>query len=566
MLNRRQLMGLPLASAILSQLGSCKQSPNIQTLAASITGGYTHENHQRGHFLRDLNTQHLPSPSKTIQTRCIIVGGGVAGLSAARSLRLANQPDCVLLELANEAGGNARAGSMQGIAHPLGAHYLPTPSNDAAAVQGLLEELNIRQRVSGRWIYDEKLLCHSPQERLFFQNQWQEGLLPMQGVSKETLAQYQRFAVLIDTWRKTRAFSIPTTAVTTAISQQNPAVLDLHTLTFADYLNQHSLSDPHLRWYLDYCCRDDYGAGLNIVSAWAGIHYFAARHGFSAPQNNSNSNNSNSNSIADTEKSSVLTWPQGNAFLTQALAQPLIARQQLHTQRVVVRIETLRNKVVVDCMNMLTHALERYEAPKAIIALPAFVAARLIVNPSNALVQRAKAIEYSAWSVANVLCDAPLRTDIRTAGSAPEMAWDNVIYSESSATANTSLGYVNATHQTAGQWPQATVLTHYSAYGTHLSSRQALFSKPWQQAKAEVLHDLSQVHGDIYTHAKAVDITRYGHAMAVPIPRSVSALPAILQQPYMPRLAFAHSDWAGYSVFEEAFEQGIKAARAILQT
>ena len=37
---------------------------------------------------------------------------------------------------------------------------------------------------------------------------------------------------------------------------------------------------PALRWYIDYCCRDDYGAGAAQVSAWAGLHYFASRHGF----------------------------------------------------------------------------------------------------------------------------------------------------------------------------------------------------------------------------------------------------------------------------------------------
>jgi hypothetical protein len=32
--------------------------------------------------------------------------------------------------------------------------------------------------------------------------------------------------------------------------------------------------------YIDYCCRDDFGLGIKEVSAWAGIHYFAARkHG-----------------------------------------------------------------------------------------------------------------------------------------------------------------------------------------------------------------------------------------------------------------------------------------------
>ena len=36
----------------------------------------------------------------------------------------------------------------------------------------------LRQRVAGRWQYDERHLCHSPQERLFIDGEWHEGLLP----------------------------------------------------------------------------------------------------------------------------------------------------------------------------------------------------------------------------------------------------------------------------------------------------------------------------------------------------------------------------------------------------
>jgi hypothetical protein len=79
-----------------------------------------------------------------------------------------------------------------------------------------------------------------------------------------------------------------------------------------------------------------------------------------------------------------------------------------------------------------------------------------------------------------------------------------------------------------------------------------------------------------------VNITRYGHAMAVPTPeflkeiglQSASQIPLTRPKPgsarltYAPRgvpstqrLRFAHSDWSGYSVFEEAFTRGLHAAR-----
>jgi predicted NAD/FAD-binding protein len=542
MISRRRFIATPLISIAASKLAACHyDTPLNQT---DIAGSYLYETMQRGHYLRDLQT-HSFTKNRIIRTGCIIAGAGVAGLSAARQLNQIGRDDFIVLELANTSGGNARGAAINGIVHPLGAHYLPAPNDSMSALQSLLEELNIRKRISGRWVYDEAFLCHSPQERLFFQGQWQQGLLPLQGVPKNTLLQYQRFSELVAIWRKTKQFNIPNRHNIHNIHTNNVALFNLHTLTFAQYLNEHGLNDVHLLWYLDYCCRDDYGSDLNTVSAWAGIHYFAARHGFNLPYQASND-----------DALPVLTWPQGNAFLTQALSKPLL-NERLKTDRIVVRIEVLRNRVEVDVLNVLSQQLERYEAPQAIVALPAFIASRVIVNPSKNLVDHARAIQYSAWSVANIWCDTNLRIDIRTAGNAPDMAWDNVIYKERSFS-NTSLGYVNASHQNTAM-PKATVLTHYSTYGTSLAAKKSLLALPWQQARNKVLQELSQVHGDIYEHAKVVNITRYGHAMATPVPRTRQNM-LFLTQPAMPKLQFAHSDWVGYSIFEEAFEQGFKAA------
>ncbi len=172
-----------------------------------ITGSFTGINHERGHLLRDNKT--WPSPSVTRKTDVIIAGGGVAGLAAARALRLQGQDDFALLELEDTAGGNSRGGAVNGIACPLGAHYLPLPSDDAPEVQDLLEELGLRRRVAGRWEYEERHLCHSPQERLFFNGAWQDGLLPLQGVGAATLAQYQKFSGLVEQARSAARWTIP---------------------------------------------------------------------------------------------------------------------------------------------------------------------------------------------------------------------------------------------------------------------------------------------------------------------------------------------------------------------
>jgi hypothetical protein len=75
------------------------------------------------------------------------------------------------------------------------------------------------------------------------------------------------------------------------------------------------------------------------------------------------------------------------------------------------------------------------------------------------------------------------------------------------------------------------------------------------------------------TTAIQIDRMRDSHAMAVPVPGAISQIglqPAnyLRRQlskrerypqrspPQTERLSFAHSDWSGYSVFEEAFVRG----------
>jgi hypothetical protein len=79
-----------------------------------------------------------------------------------------------------------------------------------------------------------------------------------------------------------------------------------------------------------------------------------------------------------------------------------------------------------------------------------------------------------------------------------------------------------------------------------------------------------------------MEITRYGHAMAIPVPGTLGFLSQIglqhlldkrwqlsngervplLHTPGTQRLLFAHADWSGYSVFEEAFTRGHAAGLA----
>lgn len=524
-MKRREFLGAAIAGTTV--LAGCEARHDI-------AGGFTGIDAGRGHALRDGTWVAGAVPDSTRRTRVVIAGGGVAGLAAARALRLSGIDDFVLLELEDVAGGNSRGGMIEGIACPLGAHYLPVPGDDAHEVQDLLEEFGLRRRVSGRWEYDERHLCHSPQERLFFRGAWQEGLLPVQGVEESTLAQYRRFSQRVEALRRESRFMIPTLR-----AEPTPLLMALDAIPFQTWLEREGFTDPHLRWYLDYCCRDDYGAGLAHVSAWAGIHYFASRHGFHAPGDD------------NAERDAVLTWPEGNGWLTRRLAEPL--GERLKPGHAVTRIAETRAGVEVDAFHVASRSRVRWQAERCIVAMPVFIAARVVENPPELLRPAATHLRDSPWLVANVHVRSPLAD---RPGAAP--SWDNVVYG------TRGLGYVDARHQALDPTPRATVLSWYRPLGPSgfdgADARRQLLERPWTAWRDDLLAELSVPHPDLRDVATRIDITRYGHAMAMPAPgllRQLAALstcgPGLIGTK---RLTFAHSDWSGYSIFEEAFTRG----------
>jgi hypothetical protein len=142
------------------------------------------------------------------------------------------------------------------------------------------------------------------------------------------------------------------------------------------------------------------------------------------------------------------------------------------------------------------------------------------------------------------------------------------------------LGYVDAMHQSLRSVPGPTVLTHYRTVMQAAPSampqqaaRQArtqLLETPWAHWRDTVLAELAQAHPDLPGKVRRLDVTRYGHAMACPVPGISSQIglqPAWNMRNALPktkRLYFAHSDWSGYSVFEEAFVRGHGAGMAAI--
>ncbi len=512
--------------------------------AAAVTAGCTPRDaplppaawigarHERGHRL--VAGAALPVAGVQRRAEVLIVGAGIAGLAAARAFAAQGVEDIAVLELEDQPGGNSRGHVLAGMACPMGAHYLPLPTPQSREVSDWLHQIGLLRQELGRTVADERHLCHSPQERLFIDGAWSEGLLPPADPGSETAAQYRRFARavrLVQGPAAGRAFTLPAHR-----SAWTAELAALDARPFADWLSAQGFVDERLRWYLDYCCRDDYGAGIATVSAWAGLHYFASRHGFRAPGEASD---------GDVDREAVFTWPEGNAWLVQKLASPLATR--IHTGRTVLQVQEQRHGVQVLAWDEARQQAEAWTAQQVVLATPLFIAARLLQSPPDALKQAAALLQYAPWLVANVHIDAPL---LDRAGAPP--SWDSVPYG------GRGLGYVDAMHQSLRAHAGATVLTAYHALPA--DERVSLLADdpaPWRD---RVLHDLALMHPDIQRRARRVELTRWGHAMAVPRP-GVQRHPTLLAlRRQRGRVRFAHGDLAGCSVFEEAFTAGCEVA------
>jgi len=474
-----------------------------------IAGSFVNDSFQMGHLLRDRASL---SPAKRVEKfPVVIVGGGIAGLSAAWRLRKRGFSDFVLLEMNPQAGGNARWGENEITAYPWAAHYVPVPGPKTELVRELFEDLGVLR--NGEW--EERYLCFAPQERLFLYGRWQEGIEPAVGLKPKDREELQRLAELFAKFRASGEFTIPLERGRSA------RFAELDRISFADWLQEQRCDSRLVNWYMSYACRDDYGALAKETSAWAGIHYFCSR---------------------EVEEKGPLTWPEGNGWITRRLLERV--GEQVRVNQLVHHISETKRGVSVFAGET------EFQAEFVVFAAPTFLAPYLLEN-----FPRLNDFVYSPWLTANL----SLERLPESRGAEP--TWDSVFLD------SPTLGYVDATHQSLRTHIERTVWTFYWALvdGTPVQGRQLLLQKDWEYWKEAILHDLERVHSDIRQCVSRIDVMRMGHAMIRPAVGAIFSEERRRLTQRSGRVVFANSDLSGISIFEEAQYHGVQAAQSVLE-
>ncbi|MGT2430532.1 hypothetical protein ACU4HD_20935 [Cupriavidus basilensis] len=291
---------------------------------------------------------------------------------------------------------------------------------------------------------------HAPDERLLFDGKWHDGLLPSDAVPDEEAAQHARFLARVEQLKAARgsdgrkAFAIPL-----ALASQDPAWTALDRQSMRQWMLAEGYTSPTLHTYVDYCCRDDYGAGHDLISAWAGLYYFASRAGHAS----------------DAADGAVLTWPDGlHALVTRLGTDRCAPRRGAAGQRAALAPPR--------------HGLAATGARPGGLGAVRLVAGRR-GRPATAPLPHPRAPRDLRHAAACGRRVAPLRefgfdparhlppsaswmvSSFRLRGFPPEaagvpLAWDNVVHG------GRGLGYVVSTHQLIRQaMPAATVFTAY---------------------------------------------------------------------------------------------------------
>jgi len=490
-----------------------------------------------GHLVRTpLNGQE--KISQTFETDVLIIGGGISGLTAGYFLQKQSKLDYKILELDKTIGGNSQSGENSFSKFPYGAHYLPIPNSDDHELIQFLVEKKIINSIDedGLPFFNEDDLCHDPHERILQNNYWNEGLMPVKNLTPKDKNELDKFLSFAEILKNVKGpndkyvFQIPIHE-----GDLNDDWRKLDEISFKQYLIQQGYSSDYLFWYLNYSCRDDFGQGIEHISAFAGLHYFAARRGKGA----------------NCKSNEVLTWAEGNGKLVSLLAET--QGNQIHTNQIVRSISVHENGVEIVVQHTSTKEFYLYNAKKIIMAIPFHVRQKLLPLQLKSI----QAPSHQPWLVSTILL-----SHFDDKHGFP-ICWDNVFKE------GKSLGFINNRNQYLGTNTEIkNCFTLYMPLDDDLPSqtRKNYYTKSDEELKQTILNEWKKYYPNIEDSILELDFMLWGHGMVSPgIHYLCHPERNELRKPIDNKVYFAHTDYSGISIFEEAFWQGKTAVNELLK-
>ncbi len=479
-----------LAWGALGMLPGCSSGTASPSGDFSYTlGDWTGDSFDPMHRIRDGLLPPVPAPSRFADV--VIVGGGLSGLTAAYQLRDEN---ILVLEREDTLGGNAKQGVFRGTPYALGSAYLV----DLEAPYGpLYEALHLPLKP-----------VPSPADMVYVEGQWsplEQGL---------TMKAFESLQAHFRTLLQSPDFpGVP-------IAEATPMALKLDQMRFSDYLEP--LVDKPLRACIDAYCYSALGAGIQEVSAYAGVNFYSEIVG------------------------PIYAFPGGNSMVVQRLQQRIEAAgtDRLQSGVSVYQIQRHGNHV----RTAYFHNAEpkhpvTVESKAVILAVPYFFAARLINDLPESARQVMTALQYGSYLVANCCFDRRVFQ-----GGYDHWTPQNPVYTD----------FIVADHTVSQKQADRFVLTVYAPFRHALRGRMQLLQGNQAALAQPIAKTLQAQLGFPKTSLQEIRMTRYGHQLLssrVGIVQALNKLPKRFD-----RIALAHSDGQGMASIESAITEAMTAA------
>jgi len=418
-----------------------------------------------GHLVHE---GHNYSQDDNLNTDILIVGGGLAGLSAAHRLR---NRDYLVIELSDRPGGTSGAEIHNGLEMAQGAHYdLAYPSYYGEEAIKMLEDLDIIKFNAFSKLYDftdtRYLIDPRHKENCFSNGEFTEDVLP-EGPGRDQL---------IDALNKYAGkMPMPTRLI-------GKEFRHLNNISFIDFLQQKMDIAKDLKTGLDYNMRDDYGASSDRVSALAGIHYFQCRPYFTQPV-------------------PLFSPPEGNYYFVKKIAESLDENRIL-LQHLGINIQKSGNKFITRVLDAANKRSRTITSDKIIYAGQKHVLQYVFPTDYSLF----ESNEYAPWLIVNLV--------LKKRQNDPPF-WQN----EMPGRHPHMLGFVDASAQHKSNESSQTFITMY--YNLKPEERNLLSEIEFAAdgiVDNTVKHASAYFGKDITPEVDKAYIKVMGHAMPIPVP------------------------------------------------
>ena len=457
-----------------------------------------------GHEMRDADFPKFPLESeKTVDYA--IIGGGIAGLTAAHYLKNYNY---MLLEQYSELGGQCRGSSYQGIDFSFGGTKIDIPQG---TTEELLDELNL-----------QPVILPGSQNRFKLdianENYWQflSAESKRQNEVTRDLKKFIDHAKPIWKLIKDGPLQIPLI---------DPQLSKLDATVFKDSLTAYS---PAFIELLDSVCRVNNCLGVDRISALAGF----------------------ATTLSLVQPSAIFRG--GNTAVTKALVASMQdSKHRVKTQSFVWAIEVKVDHAMIIYSDN-EKRMHKLRCRHVIVTAPPLVAARILRGIDDDIKAKMLGFKYGSYLVTNLLLKNPVM-----AGCAAN--WLGTPYAVKEAF------LAETPYQHLGEYSRkmGSVMTLYQPFAPGSEGRTVLLEGDKKNLAHTVVTQLEPVLDGLQGQLEKVLLTRFGHAFpatGIGYFSKMTQLSAALTHGY--GYSLAHSSTQGMPKLESA----VAAARSAVNT